>query len=276
MFAFDLGIPATSFVDRYDRELTAALSVGLALVAAGLVDRAFTRRGGLMRAEELTPEARTRLRFVRRLASAGILGLGVVIALTQFGALNRLATSLLASSALAAAVIGFAARQVLANAVAGVMLAITQPLRIGDRVTFEGETGTVEDVRLNYTFLRTGDHRRVIIPNEKLAGGVLRNESIIDPLVSVEASVWLAPDVDVDRATAVLEAELGGDEAVQIAEVTPEGVRLSVTGPAAPAPERAGREAGLRAAMLRRLRAEGLLSRGDSEIPPRAEARSDG
>ena len=275
MSALDLGIPATSFVDRYDRELTAALSIGLALVAAGLVDRAFTRRGRLMRADELTPAARTRLRFVRRLVTAGILALGVVIALSQFGALNRLATSLLASSALAAAVVGFAARQVLANAVAGVMLAITQPLRIGDRVTFEGETGTVEDVRLNYTFLRTGDHRRVIIPNEKLAGGVLHNESIVDPLVSVEASLWLPREADVDRASAVLEPDLAGS-AVQVAEVTPEGVRITVTGSPAPAAERAGREADLRATVLRRLRAHGLLSGADSEMPSPRRAASDG
>jgi small-conductance mechanosensitive channel len=53
----------------------------------------------------------------------------------------------LASSAIAAAIVGFAARQTIANAIAGVILAITQPLRIGDHVTFEGESGVVEDVR---------------------------------------------------------------------------------------------------------------------------------
>ena len=43
----------------------------------------------------------------------------------------------------------------LANFVAGIMLAVTQPLRVGDWVTFEGHYGVVEDVRLNYTILRT-------------------------------------------------------------------------------------------------------------------------
>ena len=52
---------------------------------------------------------------------------------------------------LVAAIIGFAARQTLANAVAGIMLAITQPLRVGDWVTFEEQYGVVEDVRLNFT-----------------------------------------------------------------------------------------------------------------------------
>ena len=48
-----------------------------------------------------------------------------------------------------------AARQVLANSVAGIMLAVTQPLRVGDWVTFEENYGVVEDVRLNFTILRT-------------------------------------------------------------------------------------------------------------------------
>ena len=55
-----------------------------------------------------------------------------------------MATSLLASGAIAAAVIGFAARQTLANFIAGIMLAITQPIRVGDWVTFEGNYGVVE------------------------------------------------------------------------------------------------------------------------------------
>ena len=76
---------------------------------------------------------------------------------------------MLASGALAAAIIGFAARQTLANVVAGIMLAITQPLRVGDWVTFEEHYGVVEDVRLNFTVLRTASDQRIVIPNERLA-----------------------------------------------------------------------------------------------------------
>jgi hypothetical protein len=73
---------------------------------------------------------------------------------------------------------------------------VTQPLRIGDLVTFEGETGTVEDVSLTYTWLRTGSDARLIIPNERLAAGVLRNDSIRSATVALEVSAWLAPDAD--------------------------------------------------------------------------------
>src|SRR5919108_1183 len=98
------------------------------------------------------------------------------------------------------------ARQVLANSVAGVMLAITQPLRIGDRVRFEGEDGTVEDVQLNYTYLRTPVGTRVVIPNERLAAGILHNDTMGSHQADVEVSVWLTADADVDTALAEVTA----------------------------------------------------------------------
>ncbi len=205
----------------------------------------------------LTPEADTRLRFVRRLAVAMVLLVGVASALSQFASLDRIAGGLLASSAIAAAVIGFAARQTLANGVAGVMLAIAQPVRLGDMVTFEGETGLVEDVRLTYTYLRAADGHRVVIPNERLASGVLINETIGDPTVRVEISVWIASDADHDRALALLSGTRGAT--ARIAEITAGGVRLAVAGEVAAAPLRPAREAELRAHCLRLLREAGLL-----------------
>ncbi|MDQ6915951.1 MAG: mechanosensitive ion channel family protein [Actinomycetota bacterium] len=260
MRQLDLAIPASSFVDRHGNEITAIASVLIAIVLAILANRALAHRARtLARAVargELSPVADTRLRFVRRLVAVAIVALGVMIAITQFGPAQRAATSLLASSALAAAVIGFAARQVLANAVAGVMLAITQPLRIGDRVSFEGEEGTVEDVRLNYTYLRTGTGTRLVIPNERLASGVLRNDTIVSPRVEVEVAAWLTSDADVDEALAAL-SSLPGVTAARVAEVTPDGVRVSLAAEPVPVDRQGEREADLRAAALRALRKRG-------------------
>jgi small-conductance mechanosensitive channel len=199
----------------------------------------------------------TRLRFFRRLIYAGILLVGIAIALAQFTGLSKLAASLLASGALVAAIVGFAARQVLANSVAGIMLAVTQPLRVGDWVTFEENYGVVEDVRLNFTVLRTASDQRVIIPNERLAAGVLRNDTLGSDVVGLDVSVWLPADADVQRALAVLAEETGSEATV--AEVTPEGVRVSVGGDPVPPPEKGPRQAELRAQCLARLRSEGLL-----------------
>ncbi len=232
-----------------------------ALILALVVERAFSRR-----AERLTEavtrghmsrETATRLRFVRRVIYTVILLIGVAIALSQFKGVDEVAASLLASGVVAAAIIGFAARQTLANFVAGVMLAITQPIRVGDWVRFEDHYGVVVDVRLNYTILRTAGETRLVIPNEKLAAGILQNDTLVDDEIGLEVTVWIPPDADAARAQAILQEESGG--AVSVAELTPGGVRLAVSGGPAPAPERAGREAELRARCHARLRAEGLL-----------------
>jgi hypothetical protein len=152
------------------------------------------------RIQDLSPVTDTRLRLVRRLVFATIVILGIGFALIQFPSVKRVATGVLASSAVVGLVVGFAARQTLANGIAGILLAITQPIRIGDLVTFEGQTGEVEDVRLTYTYIRLDDGRRLIVPNERLASSSIENHTVVDPRVQVEVSVWLPPGADLERA----------------------------------------------------------------------------
>ncbi len=225
------------------------------------MDRAISRRGGRLAKRipgELSPVASTRLRLVRRIVYAAIIVIGIALALSQFAAVKRVATGVLASSAVLGLVVGFAARQTLANAVAGVLLAITQPIRIGDLVTFEGETGVVEDVRLTYTYIRTDDGRRVIVPNERLAQNTVQNHTIVDPRVRVEASVWIPREVDAIRALAALRSD--DDVEVSVAEIDKDAVRLVAGTWARNSSERGAMAAGLRASCLERLRSAGLSS----------------
>lgn len=256
---------AESFFQAHEDAITALLSLLIAAVLIFLVDRVIKRQGRRMRSRlgiELDPVTDTRLRFIRRVVEASIAVVGVAVAISQFAALDRLATSILASTALAAAVIGFAARQTLANIVAGVLLFITQPVRIGDLVTVEDLTGTVEDVRLTYTWLRAADDTRLIVPNERLAAVIIRNDSIISPRVIAEVSLWLPAHADADRAYALLDERIGEAGTVRLAEMDADGrVRVAVSGTAGAAHDRAGREAELRADCLRALRGAGLLTR---------------
>jgi small-conductance mechanosensitive channel len=239
--------------------IVAVVAIVLAFVIAQIVDRALTRRAArvadAVSRGQLSREAETRLRFVRRAIYAVILLIGVGVALAQFDGVNEIARGLLASGVVAAAIIGFAARQTLANVVAGVMLAITQPIRVGDWVTFDDVYGVVEDVQLNYTILRAAGEQRVLIPNEKLAAGVMRNDTLRIDAVDVEVDLWIPAGADAARAVEVLGAE--GD--VVVAETVPWGVRLAVAGATVPPPERGPGEAALRARCHARLREEGLL-----------------
>lgn len=248
-----------TFWRENDEWISAVITMAVAFALAYVVDHAFQRRAehlatSLVRGE-VSPETATRLRFVRRLIYAVILLIGLAIALSQFSGINRIAASILASGVVAAAIIGFAARQTLANFVAGVMLAITQPIRVGDWVTFEDDYGVVEDVRLNYTILRGPGEQRILIPNERLASGVMRNDTLKVEAVGVEVDVWIPPAADAARAVEVLSGE--GD--VAVAETVPWGVRLAVAGGMVPPPERGPGEAALRARCHARLREEGLL-----------------
>jgi small-conductance mechanosensitive channel len=254
---------AASFLEENSNWITAIVTVVLAFILAELVDRALVRRGRTVTERvaggELSPVATTRLRLVRRLIFALIVIVGLALAAWQFDSVRRVATGVLASSAVLGLVVGFAARATLANGIAGVLLAITQPIRIGDLVTFEEKTGQVEDVRLSYTYIRLDDGLRLIVPNERLAQSSIENHTIGDPRVQVEVSVWLQPYVDLDRALALIASDEEGIDA-GVAEVDKEGVRLSATTWAASPAERARVGEELRRRWLRQLREHGLSS----------------
>jgi small-conductance mechanosensitive channel len=248
-----------------ERWISAGIAVIVALILAHIVDRALSRRGEQMASAvvrgDLSAATATRLRFIRRLAYAFIVMIGVAVALAQFDGISRLAASLLASGAIAAAILGFAARQTLANFVAGIMLAVTQPIRVGDWVTVDDHYGAVEDIRLNYTFLRTLGGQQIVIPNEKLASGILRNDTLGAGSVTPEAHLWLPRSADARRAVDALADET--QHAVAVAETSVEGFRVTVSGDPCPPPERAPQEADLRLRCLERLRTEGLLAPGE-------------
>lgn len=251
---------AATFVAEHRNELTAVITVIAAIVLAKIVDRALIHRARTLSeavsGRSLSAVADTRLRLVRRLVFATIIVIGIALAMSQFPSVKRVATGILASSAVLGLVVGFAARQTLANGIAGVLLAITQPIRIGDLVTLDGETGEVEDVRLTYTYIRCDDGRRLIVPNELLASSMIENHTVVDPRVQVEVSVWIALGADADRALAAV-AQAEGVSA-RVAEVDKEGIRLAVTTWADSPANRGKVAADLRQESLRRLRADSL------------------
>jgi small-conductance mechanosensitive channel len=250
---------AAGFWTDHRDEVTAAATIVFATALALVVDRALSRRGAklaaVVRGGELSAVADTRLRLLRRLVFVGIIVIGITLALTQFAAVKRTAAGVLASSAVIGLIVGFAARQTLANGIAGILLAITQPIRIGDLIEFEGETGVVEDVRLTYTYLRAEDNRRIIIPNERLASSTIENFTIMEPRVEVEVTIGLPLDADPNRALETL-SELGEAE---VAAVEKDGYQIVVRAKAENPLDRRAVAARIRAACVERLRRENIL-----------------
>jgi small-conductance mechanosensitive channel len=260
-----------SFWHNHGDLISAAITMAVAIVLALIVDRFVIARAGRMAGRvtdvRVSRAAQTRLRLVRRLVFVLILLIGVALALSNFAKIQRLATGILASSAVLGLVIGFAAQQTIANMVAGIMIAITRPIRIGDTVTIEGETGRVDDLTLSYTFLDPGDGRLVVVPNAKVTSGVLFNHSTGDRAAPATVSVWVPPAADLDEARRVLKP--AGATEVSVAEMTPEGVRLELKGPR----DRERTQVGDEESALRQSAHEALRRAGLLEWPP-AEASS--
>ncbi|HEX7245691.1 MAG TPA: mechanosensitive ion channel domain-containing protein [Solirubrobacterales bacterium] len=129
---------------------------------------------------QVSRSTKTRLRFLRRLLVLVVLLVLLGLALAQFTELKRLATGILASTAVLAAIVGFAAQHTIGNMVAGVQIAISQPIKIGDRITFEEVEGRVTDITLSYTYVNPGDGTAVVIPNQLLVEGIIHNLSTED------------------------------------------------------------------------------------------------
>jgi small conductance mechanosensitive channel len=114
--------------------------------------------------------------------------------------LRALVGTMMAGAGITAIVVGFAAKSTIANLISGISLAIYRPIRIGDRVDIDGEYSTVEDITLRHTIVRTWEHKRLIIPNEKLDSMIITNYSLIDPRIICRVEMGVSYDTDIDLA----------------------------------------------------------------------------
>ncbi len=132
------------------------------------------------------------------------------------GAISRLGVqtaSLIALVGAAGLAVGLAMQGSLANLAAGVLLIIFRPYRIGDFIEGGGTSGTVEEVQIFTTVLKTPDSRRVIVPNSQMMGGTITNFSS-HPQRRVDLTVGVSYDADSDHVRRVVQDVLAADERV--------------------------------------------------------------
>jgi small conductance mechanosensitive channel len=226
----------------------------LTLGIAKVIDHAIARR-------ELDPSVKTRYRVLRRTIATTVVVVGLLSALLVIPQVRAIAGGLLASSAVLAVVIGFAAQTTLGNFIAGVLIAFTQPVRLGDRVVFDDETGVVEEIGLTYTFLRTEDNSRLVIPNQKLASDTIRNTTIVDREKVAEVTVEVPLTQDLEAVVDVLRKQVAEEREPDV-EVTDLAGKATIALRARAADERHAREleSNLRMRVHRALREAGMLA----------------
>ncbi len=218
-------------------------------VVAWLIDHWMARR-------ELQPEAVTRYRVLRRSIASAIVVVGLLSALLVIPQVRAVAGGILASGAVVGIVVGFASRSTLGNFVAGILIAVTQPVRLGDRVEIGGTAGTVEEIGLTYTFVRTDDNARLVIPNETLASDTIRNSTIVDREKLAEVTVQVPLTRDLDSIAEALRVHVSPDvEVVELADKA----KIAVRERASDAGEAREVEADLRLRVHRVLREAGAF-----------------
>jgi small-conductance mechanosensitive channel len=235
--------------------------VAFALVKAFAV--VMTSRAELSSDELAVRSRRTRIAILSRSLGFVIVFVTVALMLLGISAVRNVGVTLMASAGVATLAVGAAAQPALKSLIAGIQMALTEPIRIGDLVVIENESGRVEDIRMTYVVIRTGDERRLIVPTAKflettfqnwtrVAGGI--TGSVVLPIVAgqpiapIRAAFerLLAASPDWDKRTGEL----------QVAEVKTESVELKLVMSAAGPTAMARLRLTMREAMLEWLRTE--------------------
>src|SRR5579862_2426182 len=205
-----------------------------------------------LRHKTLPPEAATRYRVLRR---------SVSVALLVIPQVRAVAGGLLASSAVLGIIVGFASQQTLSNFVAGILIALTQPVRLGDRVTYGGVDGVIEEIGVMYTFIRSADGTRLVVPNSKLSSDPILNSSIRSRETVAEITLQLPLAADLEAAVVALREEVEREDRPEVVVSGLDGNATLTVRAAAPDAAAALRlEGELRLRAHSRLRAAGIFS----------------
>jgi small-conductance mechanosensitive channel len=186
--------------------ITAAIGLVAVIAVRVILDVVYGRYERRLKQRDPMAVARhrTTFNFTRRVIVALVAGVATWSVLSLYDVTSEIAKALLASSAVLALFAGLAFSTPLSNLGSGLLVAFTQPLRLGDRISVGGETGFVEEMALIYTTLVTDDARRIFIPNTQLTTSMIVNRTIKDPRRAVAARFPVSIDTSIDEARAAL------------------------------------------------------------------------
>lgn len=179
---------------------------------------------------------RTRLAVLSRVLTFGIIVITVGLMLFTIPSVRAIGTTMLASAGLAALAIGAAAQPALKSLIAGLQIALTEPLRLGDLVKVDGEVGRVEEIRMSFITVRTWDERVIIVPTSRFLDASFENWSRENEKLSGPVMLHLDPIADVAPIRAEFERFVrahklcdGRNMALLMTEAYPESVELRLS-----------------------------------------------
>jgi small-conductance mechanosensitive channel len=173
-----------------------------------------------LRARKVT----TQFRIIERIVITIIIIISLSIALMTFESIRQVGVSLFASAGVAGVILGFAAQKLLGNVLAGIQIALAQPMRLDDVVIVEGEWGWIEEINLTYVVVRIWDKRRLVVPTtyfiEKPFQNWTRESADILGTVFIYTDYTVPFDKLRAELTRILEADKNWDGRVNVLQVT--------------------------------------------------------
>ncbi|HVS64952.1 MAG TPA: mechanosensitive ion channel domain-containing protein [Thermoanaerobaculia bacterium] len=190
-----------------------AAATWLVISAIGAVDDVVMLRYDLEAEDNLNARrVHTRVRVLSRTAMIVVTVVGTAAALMIFPRVRQFGISMLASAGIAGIVVGMAARPTLANLIAGLQIAFTEPIRIDDVVVVEGEWGRIEEITSTYVVVRIWDERRLIVPLDRMIQQPFQNWTRESSELLGTVFLWVDWSVPVDAVRKELKRLLDGNE----------------------------------------------------------------
>ncbi len=148
---------------------------------------------------------KTRITILARTANFTIILITVGLMLSSIPAVRQVGVTLMASAGLAALAVGAAAQPALKSLIAGLQMAITEPLRLGDLVVVEGHTGRVEEIRMSFVIVRTWDERAIVVPTSSFLDRSFENWSRKSEMLTGPVFLHLDPATEIEPIRAEFE-----------------------------------------------------------------------
>ncbi|RCW54872.1 small-conductance mechanosensitive channel [Halanaerobium sp. ST460_2HS_T2] len=166
----------------------------------------------------------TQYRILERVIKVLIIFIAVAAALMTFDSIRQVGISLFASAGVASIIIGFSAQKIIASIIAGIQLAIAQPIRVQDVVIVNGEWGWIEEINLTYVVVKVWDRRRLVVPTTYFIDNIFQNwtrkSSFILGTVFLYTDYTISVDAVREELDRLLEDNKLWDGKVKVVQVT--------------------------------------------------------
>ena len=196
-----------NFLDKYlDKCISIILIIVISVVLNKIIDKLIDRTIRRKRKKNVT----TLLMFIKKVKKLIIYSLMVLMIMGQFEAFHKFSITLLSGLGIGSVVLGLAAQESLKNFFGSFALVIGDVFEVGDFIECvdKGVSGTVEDITMRHTVIRTINNRRVIIPNSQMNSYTIENFNYIDNENVKLVDFSISYESDVDKAMKIIKDEM--------------------------------------------------------------------